>query len=272
MPLDTDPTSDPISRVSGRPVLVVVAHGDDPALFIGGTIRLLADSGCAVHILRFTDDATDSHGLDAAQTVVRNSREFEAAAEILGATSTESLGFVSDTLGNVPRLVLREAAIRAIRSVRPFAVLTFDPYSVLFEDNQDHIRIAQEVDEAFWTSMFDKHHPEHAHEGLALHGVAERWYFGRRLLEPTDVVDISRVLDVKVAAALTHVTMMDNLLHQLSLMAHTAGIPTVVLQQKLNDRDVLVEAMVRRSSHEELRIVRFAGFGDLFDELLGETA
>ena len=173
MPIDTDP----ISRVSGRPVLVVVAHGDDPALFIGGTVRLLTDSGCAVHILRFTDDATDSHGLDAAQTVARNNREFEAAAKILGATSTESLGFASDTLGDVPRLVLREAAIRAIRSVRPYAVLSFDPYSVLFEDNQDHIRIAQEVDEAFWTSMFDKHHPEHQHEGLALHGVAERWYF-----------------------------------------------------------------------------------------------
>jgi hypothetical protein len=69
---------------------------------------------------------------------------------------------------------------------------------------------------------------------------------------------------------LTHVTMMDNLLHQLSLMGHTAGVPTVVLEKKLNDRDVLVDAMVRRSNNEELRIVRFAGFGDFFDELLGE--
>lgn len=265
MPVATDP----ITRAAGRPILVVVAHGDDPALFVGGTIRLLADAGCSVHILRYTDDATDSHGLDPAETVARNDREFAAAARILGASTTQSLGFASDTLGDIPRSVLREAAIRAIRSVRPFAVLTFDPYSVLFEDNQDHIRIAQEVDEAFWTAMFDKHHPEHGNEGLTPHGVAERWYFGRRLLEPTDIVNISGVIDAKVAAAVAHETMMDNLINQLTLMGETAGIAATALHQRLTDRDALVEAMVRRSDVEELRIVRFAGFGALLDDLIG---
>ena len=264
--------ADPIARAAGRPVLVIVAHGDDPALFIGGTIRLLADAGCDVHILRFTDDATDSHGLDAAETVQRNHREFQDAAGILGASGTTSLNFPTDTLGDVPRSTLREAVIRAIRSLKPYAVLTFDPYSVLYEDNQDHIRIAQETDEAFWTSMFDKHHPEHVDQGLAPHGVAERWYFGRRVLEPTDRIDVSQVLDAKVEAALAHVTMMDNLIHQLSLMGRTAGIPGPALEERLADRDSLIEAMVRRSDVEELRIVRFAGFGELLDDLVGEQA
>ena len=262
--------ADPIARVAGRPVLVVVAHGDDPALFVGGTIRLLADAGCEVHILRFTDDATDSHGLDAAETIARNRAEFDHAAAILGAKGTTSLNFPSDTLGDVPRSTLREAVIRAIRTHRPYAVLTFDPYSVLYEDNQDHIKIAQEVDEAFWTSMFDKHHPEHAHEGLAPHGVVERWYFGRRLLESTDAIDVSTVLDAKVDAAQAHVTMMDNLVHQLDLMGRTAGIADATLDSRLSDRDALVEAMVRSRGVEELRIVRFAGFGELLDDLVEE--
>lgn len=264
--------ADPIARVAGRPVLVVVAHGDDPALFVGGTIRLLADAGCNVQILRFTDDATDSHGLDAEQTIARNRSEFDRAASILGATGTTSLNFPSDTLGDVARSTLREAVIRAIRTHRPYAVLTFDSYSVLYEDNQDHIKIAQEVDEAFWTSMFDKHHPEHAHEGLTPHGVVERWYFGRRLLEPTDHIDVSAVLEAKVAAAQAHVTMMDNLVHQLALMGRTAGIAEATLDSRLSDRDALVEAMVRRREVEELRIVRFAGFGELLDDLVGEQA
>ena len=150
--------------------------------------------------------------------------------------------------------------------------MTFDPYSVLYEDNQDHIRIAQEADEAFWTSMFDKHHPEHVDQGLAPHGVAERWYFGRRVLEPTDRIDVSQVMDAKVEAALAHVTMMDNLIHQLSLMGRTAGIPTSDLEDRLADRDSLIEAMVRRSDVEELRIVRFAGFSELLDDLVVEQA
>lgn len=263
---------DPVARVAGRPVLVVVAHGDDPALFIGGTIRLLANAGCRVHMLRFTDDATDSDGLDPKETAARNAAEFKAAAKILGAESTESLGFPTDTLGDVPRSVLREAAIRAIRTWRPYAVLTFDPYAVLFEDNQDHIRIAQEVDEAFWTSMFDKHHPEHASQGLSPHGVVERWYFGRRVLEPTDQVEIAHVLDIKVRATLAHTTMMDNFIHQLRLMATTEGIPIDLLEKRLQDRDALVEAMVREHDREELRIVRFSGFGALLDELTKELA
>jgi hypothetical protein len=52
-------------------------------------------------------------------------------------------------------------------------------------------------------------------------------------------------------------------------MGETAGIAATALHQRLTDRDALVEAMVRRSDVEELRIVRFAGFGALLDDLIG---
>lgn len=265
--------ADPIARVAGRHVLVVVAHGDDAALFVGGTIRLLADAGCPIHLLRFTDDCTDSAGLDPASTVQANDAELAHACRILGIADRTDLGYPSDTLGDVRRGELREHAIRIIRQVRPYAVLTFDPYAAFGEDNQDHVRLAQEVDEAFWTAMFDKHHPEHLARGLAPHGVVERWYFGRRVTEPTDIVDISTVAEAKAEAAVAHRTMMGHLVHQLSLMANTAGFDPQRVQDLLADQDDLVRRTVRRSSSESFRIVRFAGFADLFSELAaGPTA
>jgi len=263
--------ADPIARVAGRRVLIAVAHGDDAALFVGGTIRLLADAGCSIHLLRFTDDCTDSVGLDPASTVAANDTELAQACAILGIAERTDLGYPSDTLGDVRRGELREHAIRIVRQVRPYAVLTFDPYAAYGEDNQDHVRVAQEMDESVWTAMFDKHHPEHLANGLAPHGVVERWYFGRRVTDPTDIVDVSSVATIKAEAAVAHRTMMGNLMHQLTLMADTAGLDADQVQHLLADQDDLVRSTVQRSTTEAFRIVRFAGFADLFADLTSAT-
>ncbi|MBU6244070.1 MAG: PIG-L family deacetylase [Actinomycetales bacterium] len=255
-----------LDRLAGRPILAFVAHADDCALFIGGTIRLLADAGCPITLVRFTDDCTDSDGLDPSETIRRNDRELQEACEILGIRHRHDLGYPSDTLGDVRRGELREHAIRLIRQVRPYAVLTFDPYARFGEDNQDHIRIAQEVDEAFWTSMFDKHHPEHLQAGLAPHGVVERWYFGRRVTEPTDVIDISAAMPAKTEAAVAHRTMMGNLMRQLTLMGRTAEVDSDWLGGVLGDQDAIVRRMVGHSTTEAFRVVRFSGFAALFDD------
>lgn len=260
-----------LGRLAGRPILVFTAHADDCALFIGGTIRLLADAGCAVTLVRFTDDCTDSDGLTPDETIRRNDRELQESCEILGIRHRHDLGYPSDTLGDVRRGELREHAIRLIRQVRPYAVLTFDPYARFGEDNQDHIRIAQEVDEAFWTSMFDKHHPEHLDAGLAPHGVVERWYFGRRVTEPTDVIDISAAIPAKAEAAVAHRTMMGNLMRQLTLMGRTAEIDADRLDRLIGDQDALVRRMVAHSTTEAFRVVRFSGFGALFDAALPDA-
>lgn len=257
----------PVERCRGRVVLIVTAHGDDCALFMGGTVRLLAEAGCDLHLARFTDDCTDSDGLDVVDTITRNRHELEDVARILGISTIHDQGYPSDTLGDVPRRELRERVIRLFRTVRPYAVLTIDPYSAYGEDNQDHIRLAQEVDEAFWTAMFDKHHPEHIAEGLAPHGVVERWYAGRRLTEVTDTIDIRTTVEAKVAAAVAHRTMMGNLMRQLRLMGQTAGVSPEALEQRLADQDGLVAAGVRRTTEESFRIVRYAGYHEFFDQM-----
>ncbi len=257
---------------NGRVVLVVVAHADDVALFLGGTVARWAELGWRVVVVRVTDDARDAHGLTMEQAAARNAAEFRLAAERLGVSEVVEFGYPTDMLGDASEVGLRERIIREVRRHRPYALVTFDPFAHYGEDNQDHVLVAAAVDESFWTSQFDLHHPEHFDDGLRPHGCFERWYFGRRVMEITDVVDISATIDRKVDAACAHQTMMRNYLRQLQLQAATGGWEIDAVDQALSGGDVraVVEMLVRRGSAavgarygltaaEVFRVVRFGG-------------
>lgn len=259
-----------------RRILVVVAHADDAALFCGGTLARWADEGWELVLVRVTDDATDSVGLDPATTVERNRAELHVAARILGISRIVDLGWPTDTLADRSEVELRGLLIEQVRTWRPYAIVSFDPYGAYFEDNQDHLKVAAAVDETTWTAMFDKHHPEHLEHGLAPHGVFERWYFARRLTEVTDVVEIGPSLGRKVEAILAHRTMMEHLLHQLRLLAGTGGYRVRGLPAPGEDPRPFIEGLVRERATrtgarwrlgpaEEFRVVRFLGMEDLLD-------
>ena len=258
----------------GRTVLLVVAHADDPTLFIGGTVARWADEGWRVVVVRATDDRWDSWNLDESATIAQNKTQFDDAMSTLGVAETVELGWPTDTLGDAPETVIREQIIRQIRTHRPHSLVTFDPYGRFAEDNEDHKMIARATDEAFWTSQFDKHHPEHFAEGLAPHGCFERWYFGRGVGEVTHVVDISSTLDTKVNAACTHRTMMVNYANQLRLQADSGGWDVALLDEVIATGNVrpLMEPLLRAgaartgehhglAAAEEFRMVRFGGLG-----------
>lgn len=264
----------------GRVILVVTAHADDAALFLGGTIAAWCDAGWRVVVVRATDDRWDSVGLDEATTTDINAREFRRAADVLGISEIVELGLPTDTLGDVGKVALREQIIRVVRTYRPYALVSFDPDAMFGEDNLDHIVVARATDEAFWTSQFDLHHPQHFADGLEPHGCFERWYFGRRVIEVTDVVDITDTLDRKVAAACCHHTMMRNFFNQLRLQARTGGWDLPVVEQALIDDDIdgLLARFVRADGErtgarhgltvpvEQFRVVTFGGMGTLLDE------
>jgi LmbE family N-acetylglucosaminyl deacetylase len=263
---------------AGRTVLVVVAHADDIALFIGGTVAAWSDAGYRVVVVRVTDDRWDSVGLTEADTITANLVEFQKACDILGVAEIVELGEPTDVLADASEVRLREMVIRQIRVHRPYALVTFDPYAMYGEDNQDHHKVAAATDEAFWTAQFDKHHPEHLAEGLQLHGCFERWYFGRSVQHVTDVVDITATLDRKVAAACAHPTMMRNFMSQLQMQARTGGWRIDAVDQALgtNDLDPLLAQLVRAGSAqvgarhglaaaEEFRVVRFGGMQAMLD-------
>ena len=265
-----------IENGKGRTILLVVAHADDPALFLGGTILRWTDAGWRVVCVRVTDDRWDSVGLTEAETIAANAKQFRSAAAALGIAEIVELNYPTDTLGDASEVTLREQIIRQVRTHRPYALVTFDPYARPGEDNQDHIKVAQAVDEAFWTSQFSLHHPEHLAAGLQVHGCYERWYFGRSVVEVTDVVDISSVLDRKIAAALHQQTMLRNFTNQLRLQARTGGWQVAMLDEIAAGGDLapLMGLLLRRGARqvgqahgleaaEEFRVVRFGGLEGL---------
>ncbi|MCZ8295517.1 MAG: PIG-L family deacetylase [Rhodobacteraceae bacterium] len=219
----------------GRVLLLIVAHADDPAIFAGGVLRLFVQAGWLVHALRVTDDRWDSVGLDEGETIARNAAEFRAAAAALGLAGAHDLGWQTDVLGDASRVALRERLIHAIRRLKPYALMGFDPNALFYEDNLDHKVLAEAMDEAFWTAMFDKHHPGHVDEGLAPHGCVERWYFGRTVPAVTHVFDTTDVIETQMQAVACHATPIANMAAQYALQAATARRPQEETDQALAD-------------------------------------
>lgn len=231
-----------------RVLLVVTAHADDAAIFAGGVLALFVQAGWRVIVLRVTDDRWDSVGLDEAETITRNSREFRAAATVLGCAGVEDLGWQTDVLGDARRVALRERLIYAIRRLKPYAMMGFDPNSVLYEDNLDHKVLAEAMDEAFWCAMFDKHHPEHLAKGLGPHGLVERWYFGRSVIAATHVFDTSDAIETQLRAVCCHATPIANMAAQYALQAATAGRPQPETDHVLADPAAALCARLRRAA------------------------
>lgn len=268
-----------IAQGAGRTILLVIAHADDPALFLGGTLALWAQRGWRVVVVRATDDRWDSVGLDETETVRRIAAEFQVAMALLGVAEVAELGWPTDRMAALPYLELRAQIIREIRRVRPYALATFDPNSVGHEDNRDHVVLAQAVDEASWTAMFDKHEPDQLAAGLAPHAVFERWYFGRRVAYPTHVVDIAATLPTKIAAALATPTPLQHIGHQLRMLARTAGKRAALIDRAAAGElaPLFTELLTRGAARvgapyglaagEEFRVVPMGGLADWLEEV-----
>ena len=204
-------------------VMAIFAHADDVSSACGGTLAKWADEGWKVILVRVTNDDKDSYNLPTKEETERvNTEEFLRAAEIIGASVVEDLGFVTDVLGDVSMVALRERIVYMYRKYQPYAVFSFDPY-VPYEPNLDHVRVAQAVEEAYWVSNFHLHYPDHLEEGYMPHCVGERWYFARSPIDPNYAEDITDYFDKKVAALCAHDAQIRNTLHQLQLHLKTWG-------------------------------------------------
>lgn len=258
-------------------VICIIPHADDAALYCGGTLARISRKGHRIVLVRVTNDDKDSVGISTVETIERNRAELRIAANLMGITRVIDLDYPSDVLGDVSEVQLREHFVRLIRQYVPYAVFSFDPYGVLYENNQDHIKVAQAVDEAFWISMFDKHHPEHFVDGLAVHSVCERWYFARRLLEVNRVVDIAETLQTKIAAACANSVMMKHIIHQYRLQTNTWGrvVPELNAASK-GDHEPFVKRMIVQASRkagseagytaaEHFRVQRFGAVDEWFE-------
>jgi len=210
--------------------MVISPHADDAAAFCGATLAKFASQGWKVILVRVTDDCKDSVGLTMEKAKERNAEQLREAAGHMGVAEIVELGYVTDCLSDVSLVELREKIVYLFRKHRPYAVFSFDPFG-LYEDNVDHIRVAQAVGEAFWVSGFDLHHSEHFQEGLEPFQVCERWLFARDFIKANYAEDITDFIKKKVDALNAHKEMMKNMFHRYILQMNTWGRRSELLER-----------------------------------------
>ena len=233
-----------------KTALVISPHADDAAAFCGATIAKFADEGWHIVLVRVTDDRKDSIALTIEETIAKNTEELHNAAKILGVSEIVELGFETDVLADVPLGKLRERMVYLFRKFKPYAVFSFDPFGV-YENNQDHVRVAQAVDEAYWVSCFDKHYPEHFKEGLEPFSVCERWYFARQLPNVTHYEEVAATIERKIDAVCAHREMMRNTVNQYQLQLKTWGKQVPWLQEsKEGDLKPLIGMFMQEQAKE----------------------
>lgn len=187
-------------------VLVVTAHPDDVDFGAAGTVATLVDAGVQVSYCIVTDG--DAGGFDPAvpRTDIPGIRRAEqtAAAKEVGVTDLTFLGYPDGRLE--PTLDLRRDIARVIRQVRPRRVITQSPernWSRIYASHPDHLAAGEATLCAVYPDARNPFaFPELLDEGH------EAWSVDEVLLmaaPAVDVyVDISAVIDRKIAALLRH--------------------------------------------------------------------
>ena len=189
--------------------LIVAGHPDDADFGAGGTAALLAAAGWELRYLVATDGSkgSDDPEFTTQSLVATREREQRAAAALLGVASVGFLGFTDGEL--VYSRELLGAITREIREFRPFAVYTHDPEPVIinnsFVNHNDHRTTGLATVDAVYPTARDRlNFPEQIAGGLETHKVRELFLWGAN--EPTFDVDVSAVLETKLAALLAHVS------------------------------------------------------------------
>jgi LmbE family N-acetylglucosaminyl deacetylase len=187
----------------GKVLLAVQAHSDDIPLSSAGTVAKLIQEGYTGYLVRATnDDMGDARGLGTPGTVgenvMRNERDNDEVARVLGLKRVFNLNYTNHRMGDVSQNELQCRLIFLIRLLKVDTVVCWDPWAH-DEENPDHHVIARGVEAACWMAGRDHDYPEQFAAGLEPHAVTEKYYYARRP-EITRVVDISAVVDKKVDA------------------------------------------------------------------------
>lgn len=195
-------------------VLSIHAHPDDQEFTVGGTLAKWAAAGSAVITVCITSGGAGSNEhtpADMTREALVPIREEEQrnACRVLGISEVIFLGYEDGLLE--PSLALRRDLTRIVRRHRPDAVVCGDPtvrfYGQSYLNHPDH-RVAADVtlDAVFPSAETRLIFPELLDEGLEPHKVSAVFIHGSD--HPDTFIDISAVLDVKLAALKEHRTQM----------------------------------------------------------------
>lgn len=188
-------------------VLAIGAHPDDIDFGMGGTVALLAQGGSEVFYCVITDG--DAGGFD---PQVPRSRipairrgEQRRAASLLGAADVVFLGYRDGEL--TVSHGLRRDLSRVIRQMTPDVVVVQTPIrniDRMYTSHPDHLAAGEASMQAVYPDARNPfaHSSLLSDEGLTEWAVPQTWIMGYP--EPNHWVDVTSVLDRKIAALRAH--------------------------------------------------------------------
>lgn len=180
----------------GQRILFVLAHPDDGDFISGGTVARLVEEEKDVHYLLVTRG-------DAGGNPDTREQEQRRSAELLGVKIVTFLNGYAD--GEVePTISLRRDIAFVVRQWRPDVVFTFDPWK-RYDMHPDHRAVGLCTQDAL-VNASARNFPEQLVNGIAPHKVKHIYYFSTD--KPNHWVDISDVIDKKIAAMRCHESQM----------------------------------------------------------------
>jgi len=180
-------------KKSNHIVLVIVAHTDDEALGLGGTIAKHAENGDVVYGVSMTDGVGSRGGLNDDTSKIRNQASINAA-KILGLTWIEGASFPDNALDTIPLLDVVRIIEKAKSLIKPTIVYTHSSADL----NIDHRIVSQATLTAF------RPQPNEVWQEIRTFEIASSTDYGHKsitdLFYPNLFIDIKYTWDTKLAA------------------------------------------------------------------------
>jgi len=201
-----------LEKLQNKTILLFTPHPDDDTFCCAGTLAMLAKQHNTIHIFLYTNDDKGSYDPDMSSQRLAEIRsmEEENACKILGipATNIHWLQFHDGMLEYANTFDLVEEVTKVIRTYRPDVVMSIDPGSEYVRWHKtDHRMAANNTIDAVRAAEWHLYFPNQLlHDHLQpWHVPLEVYYY----VTPQDAnywVDITATLDLKLAAAMAHVS------------------------------------------------------------------
>lgn len=190
---------------AGKVLAAIQPHCDDIPLFAGGTVAKLLKEGYTGYLIRTTNDEKAGVGDTLAESILNDERDTDSLGKVYGMRKVYHLYYRNHQMDNYDIQDLKHRLIFLFRLLKVDTLISFDPWGH-YEENPDHYVTARAVEAARWMAGNARNYPEHFDAGLKAHAVREQYYYARGPQLVNRVVDISDVIDVKVAANRVNVT------------------------------------------------------------------
>ena len=188
-----------------KTIVAIFAHPDDESFGPGGTLALLSKENDVYAICVTNGDAGQKTEEITQELGIVRQKELLRASKILGVKEVFFLGYKDGTLSNIVYHEIAEKIQKKLEELRPSQLITFEPHGV--SGHLDHIAVSMITTYVFQKLSF-------VHE-LWYYCVLKNWqemrerYFiylppGYEAEEVDKVIDISSVVDTKIAAMHEH--------------------------------------------------------------------